>query len=53
VSEHTAQKLVDYILSGLTVANVLLFAQVSLGIPLAMYWTLRWYRLWKDKKAKE
>ena len=51
--QSLAGKAFDYFLASLTAATVLQLLHWVLGIPLAMYWTLRWWRLFKNKKARE
>ena len=48
-----ASKALDYLLASITAATVFQLLHWVLGIPLAAYWTLRWWRLFKNKKARE
>jgi hypothetical protein len=51
--QNMVSKALDYILASITAATVFQWFHWALGVPLAMYWTLRWWRLYKDKKARE
>ena len=48
-----SHKLYEFFAASLTAVTVTDVVHWSLGIPAAFYYGLKWYRMLKDKKARE